>query len=163
MVLIAEGTRLAIQFVQPAFFIQRRLTLIRNMTWEGKKGFQSPIDNETFHVKDFGVYGNAHEERGLTCGSIVLRLNEQYLASIFSLDVEFYFSGHMTPRTYPLLPNSSHVSEIVWYRSCPLGRVPGCSISCWSRTFGFSVISRPNLWVIVTIFCLYLCANLKAI
>jgi len=66
MVLIAEGTRVAIQ----------------NMTWGGKQGVQTPIENETFHVKDFGVYGNTHTERGLTF-------------------VEFYFSGHMTPQFVP--------------------------------------------------------------
>ncbi|TFY81154.1 hypothetical protein EWM64_g2853 [Hericium alpestre] len=62
-ILVAEGTRIAIQ----------------NMTWGGAQGFQNPIENETFTVKDIGVYGNTHEERGLTY-------------------VEFYYSGHMTPR-----------------------------------------------------------------
>lgn len=66
MVLISEGTRIAIQ----------------NMTWGGSQGFQTPIENETFTVKDMGVYGNTHEERGLTY-------------------VEFYFSGHMTPQFVP--------------------------------------------------------------
>lgn len=51
MVLMSEGTRIAIQ----------------NMTWGGNQGFQTPIQDETFHVKDFGVYGNTHSERKLTC------------------------------------------------------------------------------------------------
>lgn len=55
------------------------------MTWGGLQGFQTPIENETFIVHDdvagvHGVYGNMHQERNLTY-------------------VEFYFSGHMTPRT----------------------------------------------------------------
>ncbi|GJJ06140.1 hypothetical protein Clacol_000329 [Clathrus columnatus] len=62
-ILVAEGTRIAIQ----------------NMTWNGTQGFQTPIQNETFILKDMGVLGNAHTERGLTY-------------------VEFYYSGHMTPR-----------------------------------------------------------------
>ncbi|KAJ7039116.1 alpha/beta-hydrolase [Mycena alexandri] len=65
-ILVAEGTRIAIQ----------------NMTWGGAQGFQTPIENETFHLKDFGVYGNEHTERGLTY-------------------VEFFFSGHMTPQFVP--------------------------------------------------------------
>ncbi|KAA1474008.1 alpha/beta-hydrolase [Dentipellis sp. KUC8613] len=65
-ILLAEGTRIAIQ----------------NMTWNGAQGFQTPIQNESFHVKDMGVYGNMHQERGLTY-------------------VEFYYSGHMTPQFVP--------------------------------------------------------------
>ncbi|KAA1465940.1 alpha/beta-hydrolase [Dentipellis sp. KUC8613] len=65
-ILLAEGTRIAIQ----------------NMTWGGAQGFQTPIQNESFHVKDMGVYGNMHQERGLTY-------------------VEFYYSGHMTPQFVP--------------------------------------------------------------
>ncbi|KAJ7690713.1 alpha/beta-hydrolase [Mycena rosella] len=65
-ILVAEGTRIAIQ----------------NMTWNGLQGFQTPIVPETFAVKDMGVYGNEHTERGLTY-------------------VEFYFSGHMTPQFVP--------------------------------------------------------------
>ncbi|KAK0212398.1 alpha/beta-hydrolase [Desarmillaria ectypa] len=62
-ILVAEGTRIAIQ----------------NMTWGGAQGFQTPIEPESFTVKDFGVFGNVHTERGLTY-------------------VEFLYSGHMTPR-----------------------------------------------------------------
>jgi carboxypeptidase D len=45
---------------------------IRNMTWGGAQGFHTPIEDETFHVNDKiqgvqGVYGNMHQERGLTC------------------------------------------------------------------------------------------------
>jgi hypothetical protein len=39
----------------------------RNMTWNGAQGFQTPIENETFTVDGFGVFGNEHTERGLTC------------------------------------------------------------------------------------------------
>ena len=44
-----------------------KLTSIRNMTWNGKQGFQTPIEDESFIVDGMGVYGNMHEERGLTC------------------------------------------------------------------------------------------------
>ncbi|KLO06769.1 alpha/beta-hydrolase [Schizopora paradoxa] len=65
-ILVAEGTRIAIQ----------------NMTWGGKQGFQTPIEPETFRLKDMGVFGNEHTERGLTF-------------------VEFFYSGHMTPQFVP--------------------------------------------------------------
>ncbi|KAG6920015.1 hypothetical protein DXG01_010083 [Tephrocybe rancida] len=65
-ILVAEGTRIAIQ----------------NMTWGGAQGFQTPIESENFLVKNMGVYGNMHIERGLAY-------------------VEFYFSGHMTPQFVP--------------------------------------------------------------
>lgn len=39
----------------------------RNMTWNGAQGFQTPIEPETFSVNNFGVFGNTHSERGLTC------------------------------------------------------------------------------------------------
>ncbi|TFK44435.1 alpha/beta-hydrolase [Crucibulum laeve] len=65
-ILVAEGTRIAIQ----------------NMTWGGAQGFQTPIEPESFTVKNMGVYGSQHIERGLTY-------------------VEFYFSGHMTPQFVP--------------------------------------------------------------
>ncbi|ESK93701.1 carboxypeptidase cpds [Moniliophthora roreri MCA 2997] len=65
-ILVAEGTRIAIQ----------------NMTWAGAQGFQTPIEPESFTVRNFGVFGSAHTERGLTY-------------------VEFYFSGHMTPQFVP--------------------------------------------------------------
>ncbi|THH16251.1 hypothetical protein EW146_g4361 [Bondarzewia mesenterica] len=54
----------------------------RNMTWGGAQGFRTPIENETFSVENFGVYGNMHQERKLTY-------------------VEFYYSGHMTPQFVP--------------------------------------------------------------
>ncbi|KAL0956002.1 hypothetical protein HGRIS_002178 [Hohenbuehelia grisea] len=65
-ILVAEGTRIAIQ----------------NMTWSGAQGFQTPIEPESFTVKNFGVFGSEHTERGLTY-------------------VEFYYSGHMTPQFVP--------------------------------------------------------------
>lgn len=65
-ILVAEGTRIAIQ----------------NMTWNGAQGFQTPIEDESFRLKDMGVYGNTHTERGLTY-------------------VEFFYSGHMTPQFVP--------------------------------------------------------------
>ncbi|KAJ7188600.1 alpha/beta-hydrolase [Mycena filopes] len=43
-----------------------------NMTWGGAQGFQTPIEPETFRLKDFGVYGNEHTERGLTCAFVSL-------------------------------------------------------------------------------------------
>ncbi|KAF5383419.1 hypothetical protein D9757_006171 [Collybiopsis confluens] len=55
-ILVAEGTRIAIQ----------------NMTWSGAQGFQTPIVPESFTVKDFGVFGNEHTERGLTCTPVSL-------------------------------------------------------------------------------------------
>ncbi|TBU48705.1 alpha/beta-hydrolase [Dichomitus squalens] len=66
MILIAEGARIAIQ----------------NMTWNGKQGFQTPIEPESFIVDNMGVYGNYHTERNLTY-------------------VEFYYSGHQTPQFVP--------------------------------------------------------------
>ncbi|KAF5351716.1 hypothetical protein D9756_007520 [Leucocoprinus leucothites] len=50
MILIAEGTRIAIQ----------------NMTWNGAQGFQTPIEPESFTVDGFGVFGHTHTERNLT-------------------------------------------------------------------------------------------------
>lgn len=47
--------------------------LNRNMTWNGAQGFQTPIEPETFTVKDFGVFGNEHSERGLTCKFRLIR------------------------------------------------------------------------------------------
>ncbi|CAE6369106.1 unnamed protein product [Rhizoctonia solani] len=49
-VLIAEGTRIAIQ----------------NMTWHGKQGFQKPIQSESFIIEGFGILGSMHQERNLT-------------------------------------------------------------------------------------------------
>ncbi|CAE6336317.1 unnamed protein product [Rhizoctonia solani] len=49
-VLIAEGTRIAIQ----------------NMTWHGQQGFQRPIANESFIIEGFGILGAMHQERNLT-------------------------------------------------------------------------------------------------
>ncbi|KAH9927439.1 alpha/beta-hydrolase [Epithele typhae] len=65
-ILVAEGTRIAIQ----------------NMTWNGLQGFQTPIEDENFLVDNMGIFGNMHQERGLTY-------------------VEFFYSGHMTPQFVP--------------------------------------------------------------
>ena len=46
------------------------------MTWNGKQGFQTPIEPESFVVDNMGVYGNYHTERNLTCElTIVLAFN----------------------------------------------------------------------------------------
>ncbi|CAE6486959.1 unnamed protein product [Rhizoctonia solani] len=65
-VLIAEGTRIAIQ----------------NMTWNGKQGFQKPIQSESFIIEGFGVLGSMHQERNLTY-------------------VEVDLAGHMMPQYAP--------------------------------------------------------------
>ncbi|KIJ33176.1 hypothetical protein M422DRAFT_183566 [Sphaerobolus stellatus SS14] len=59
-ILIAEGTRIAIQ--------KLNLTLIGN----GLQGFQTPIQNESFIVDGMGVMGNLHSERGLTYYEVAL-------------------------------------------------------------------------------------------
>lgn len=71
------------------------------MTWNGAQGFQTPIEPETFSVNNFGVFGNTHSERGLTCEFFCARLDAMAALMPFATrsDVEFYFSGHMTPRT----------------------------------------------------------------
>lgn len=72
------------------------------MTWGGAQGFQAPIESENFIVKNFGVYGNTHTERKLTC-TLLFRYMEYPLVLIAAFsDVEFYLSGHMTPRTCAL-------------------------------------------------------------
>ena len=72
------------------------------MTWNGLQGFQTPIEDETFLVDNMGVFGNAHTERGLTCKSdssfSFSRPSPLNLDVPPSVDVEFYYSGHMTPR-----------------------------------------------------------------
>ena len=77
-----------------------RLTSIRNMTWNGKQGFQTPIEDESFIVDGMGVYGNMHEERGLTGEYSIGRTSIAGILIGFTTDVEFAFSGHMTPREY---------------------------------------------------------------
>jgi carboxypeptidase D len=67
---------------------------LRNMTWAGAQGFQTPIVSESLVLKNMGIYGNEHTERGLTCTQIF----PLYLHRLTKgLDVEFYFSGHMNP------------------------------------------------------------------
>ncbi|CUA67083.1 hypothetical protein RSOLAG22IIIB_07169 [Rhizoctonia solani] len=55
---------------------------IQNMTWNGKQGFQTPIQNESFVIEGFGILGRAHQERNLTY-------------------VEVDLSGHMVPQFAP--------------------------------------------------------------
>ncbi|TDL17652.1 alpha/beta-hydrolase [Rickenella mellea] len=55
-ILIAEGTRIAIQ----------------NMTWGGMQGFQTPIANDSFIVDGVGALGNTHSERGFTYVEVAL-------------------------------------------------------------------------------------------
>lgn len=113
-ILISEGTRIAIQYVACIVclsMVEVLTNTIRNMTWGGKQGFQTPIQDETFTVKNMGVFGNMHTERKLTY-------------------VEFFFSGHMTPRMYQndgdsnrpvslmLLQNSYHGPPSTQFHSC---------------------------------------------
>ncbi|KAI0771695.1 alpha/beta-hydrolase [Trametes elegans] len=65
-ILIADGARVVIQ----------------NMTWDGKQGFQTPIQNDSFVVDGMGALGTAHSERGLTYYEVAL-------------------SGHMIPQFSP--------------------------------------------------------------
>lgn len=66
-ILIAEGARIVLQ----------------NMTWAGKQGFQTPIQNDSFVVDGVGALGNMHSERGLTYFEVAL-------------------SGHMVPQFSPM-------------------------------------------------------------
>ena len=78
------------------------------MTWNGLQGFQTPIEDETFLVDNMGVFGNAHTERGLTCQcTYYAALVHSARSANYgvhrrrpSADVEFYYSGHMTPRKF---------------------------------------------------------------
>ena len=36
------------------------------MTWNGKQGFQTPIQSDSFLVDGVGALGTSHTERGLT-------------------------------------------------------------------------------------------------
>jgi len=66
-ILIAEGTRIVLQ----------------NMTWNGKQGFQTPIQKDSFLVDGVGALGTTHTERGLTYFEVEL-------------------SGHMVPQYSPV-------------------------------------------------------------
>lgn len=79
------------------------------MTWGGAQGFQTPIESENFIIKEMGVYGNMHTERNLTC-ACGLRLFIRSHSDCFVTDVEFYFSGHMTPRKYAFRYASNLIS-----------------------------------------------------
>ncbi|KAG8735577.1 hypothetical protein FRC11_003191 [Ceratobasidium sp. 423] len=52
------------------------------MTWNGKQGFQKPIQSESFIIEGFGVLGSMHQERNLTY-------------------VEVDLAGHMMPQYAP--------------------------------------------------------------
>nr|VWO97772.1 Uncharacterized protein [Ganoderma boninense] len=92
-VLLPEGTRILIQWVSARFIlcgggvtfmmiIIFRFMSCRNMTWNGRQGFQWPIEEESFLIDDMGVFGHMHTERGLTY-------------------VEMFYSGHMAPQFVP--------------------------------------------------------------
>lgn len=69
------------------------------MTWGGAQGFQTPIEPESFTVDGFGVFGHTHTERKLTCTyhvSLIALLDVD--TDYYCEDVEFFYSGHMTPR-----------------------------------------------------------------
>ena len=68
------------------------------MTWNGLQGFQTPIEDESFIVDNMGVFGNMHQERNLTCKQRLVLIFTLYSFMAFLTDVEFYYSGHMTPR-----------------------------------------------------------------
>lgn len=73
------------------------------MTWNGLQGFQTPIEDESFIVDNMGVFGNMHQERGLTCECLRgLNIFAVGTLSVYitTIDVEFSYSGHMTPREY---------------------------------------------------------------
>ena len=57
------------------------LSFIRNMTWNGLQGFQTPIEEESFLVDDMGVFGHMHTERNLTCKHL-LRVSRRALMLI---------------------------------------------------------------------------------
>lgn len=52
-----------------------KISTRRNMTWNGMQGFQTPIEDESFLVDNMGVFGNTHNERGLTCEFILFLSN----------------------------------------------------------------------------------------
>lgn len=99
-ILVSEGTRIAIQYTAHySIIITSKYWLkARNMTWNGAQGFQTPIEPESFSVADFGIFGSEHTERGLTCALFLLLRLLTALKRLGYLDVEFEFSGHMTPR-----------------------------------------------------------------
>ena len=71
------------------------------MTWNGAQGFQTPVEPESFTVANFGTFGSEHTERGLTCTYANIALANSVHSHPPALsDVEFEFSGHMTPRMY---------------------------------------------------------------
>lgn len=45
------------------------------MTWNGLQGFQTPIEPDSFEVDNMGTFGVMHQERGLTCKFVLIRLD----------------------------------------------------------------------------------------
>lgn len=74
-------------------------------------------------MKDMGVFGNMHTERKLTCKKSYLCRALVTLLKYHFLDIEFSFSGHMTPRE-SFIPTSVVVTnDLGVYRICALGRL----------------------------------------
>jgi hypothetical protein len=133
------------------------------MTWSGKQGFQTPIVDETYHVQDFGVYGNMHQERGLTCASFLSSITRFpcpapcFISSPLSCassrsplirdrtDVEFYLSGHMTPREYFWADSADSGLLTLLRRVRPVGGVPHDRVSPWSPRVAFGVSRSGRL------------------
>ena len=68
------------------------------MTWNGRQGFHTPIQPDSFAVDNMGTFGTLHQERGLTCKWCIPYLPAADSSFPMPQDVEFSFSGHMTPR-----------------------------------------------------------------
>ncbi|KAA1473927.1 alpha/beta-hydrolase [Dentipellis sp. KUC8613] len=81
--LIAEGTRIILQ----------------NMTWNGKQGFQSALQTDSFVIDGVGAAGNVQSERGLT----------YYEAKI---------TGHMIPQFNPKAAYQS-MQYLLGFRNAP--------------------------------------------
>lgn len=68
------------------------------MTWNGFQGFRTPIQPDSFVVDNIGTYGSFHQERDLTCERLYNWFMVPFSLRMSFTDVEFSFSGHMTPR-----------------------------------------------------------------
>lgn len=53
------------------FFFSEYDTTICSMTWNGKQGFQTPIEKDSFIVNGIPL-GSSHSERGLTYYEVTL-------------------------------------------------------------------------------------------
>ncbi|KAI0092879.1 alpha/beta-hydrolase [Irpex rosettiformis] len=74
--IMAEGTRAVIQ----------------NITWNGKQGFQTPIQDESFIVPGMGVMGNMHFERGLAYYEVAL---SGHMVAQFSPKAAFHIMEYL--------------------------------------------------------------------